>query len=774
MSGPSDFKWRWPALAALIVVLVVLAPGVKKASVPDNALTVWFLETDPQLAAYNDFQQTFGNDEVILLGIHAPEGIFEPQLLGRVARLIGDIETVDGVARVYSIFNMKDARAAADGTIEFDLVFPEVFLESAEQLDEDVLEEAAARVLGNPLFRDRFVTADGTRTVLWVQMDVMDDIDLYRDAIVDEVRALAHEQLDDIEHALGGVGVIYSGLNKLTTHDFGLFISITYLLMFGALGFIFRSWRLVLAAVGVITAGTIAALGVYGLAGHRLNMVTVVVPTMIIVLATADAVHFPTAFFQAATDREASRSEVIRRTLRHVLAPCILTTVTTMAGFLALASAPMAVIRDLGIYSAIGIGTALVACVIFMVIAFHGEKARVEAPERGRSARFLAGVLGLLTRRPAALGAISVLVLVLAGIGWSRVKNDTYTLGYLPDDNEVVMDHEALESGWGAYAPLDFMVTPADGLRMDDPEILEGLERFVTSASELPEIRSGFSLHTVFRRMAQVFDVSEDEPMSTAGWAQLSDLLRSIRFEWDPEHPNYQENILAPLTSRDYTQGRVTLVGSMMSARNLALLLDQLSVVADEAFGDSAEVAASGYPPLYTRIIDYVMASQIRSFFLAVAIIFLLMLIALRSVRLALISLPPNLFPVAVMMGVMGALDIHLDVATATVAAIVIGVAVDDTVHFLYAWRKAERQGLDWHASVEHTFRIAGRAAIVTTILLLVGFPVLMLGQVRTVFYFGLLTSVAAVAALYADLIILPLLLRLFPSRRTVKQNGGS
>jgi len=380
----------------------------------------------------------------------------------------------------------------------------------------------------------------------------------------------------------------------------------------------------------------------------------------------------------------------------------------------------------------------------------------------------------LVTKHPNLLGGLSLVILVLAGIGWSRVVNDTYTLGYLPDHNEVVVDHEALESGWGAYAPLDFTVTPAEGHRMDDPEILDGLERFVTAASTLPEIRSGFSLHTVFRRMAQVFGVSEDEPMTTARWAQLSDLLRGVRFEWDRADPDYRENILAPLTSQDYTQGRITLVGSMMSARDLAVLLDELSELADDTFGSTAEVAPSGYPPLYTRIIDYVMASQIRSFFLAVGIIFVLMLIALRSVRLALISLPPNLFPVAVMMGVMGALNIHLDVATATVAAIVIGVAVDDTVHFLYAWRKAERQGLDWHASVERTFRIAGRAAVVTTILLLVGFPILMLGQVRTVFYFGLLTSVAAVAALYADLVILPLLLRLFPSRRVANETSGA
>jgi len=141
-----------------------------------------------------------------------------------------------------------------------------------------------------------------------------------------------------------------------------------------------------------------------------------------------------------------------------------------------------------------------------------------------------------------------------------------------------------------------------------------------------------------------------------------------------------------------------------------------------------------------------------------------LMLLWLRSFRLALISLPPNVFPVLVMMGVMSALDIHLDVATATVAAIVIGVAIDDTVHFLHCWRDAEREGLSWENALERTYSRAGAAAVTTTTLLLLGYPVLMLASVKTVVYFGLLTTIAAAAALFGDLVILPLLLRAFPA----------
>ena len=138
------------------------------------------------------------------------------------------------------------------------------------------------------------------------------------------------------------------------------------------------------------------------------------------------------------------------------------------------------------------------------------------------------------------------------------------------------------------------------------------------------------------------------------------------------------------------------------------------------------------------------------------------MLTWLRSLRLALISIVPNCFPVLFMLGAMGILGIDLDIGTATVGAIVLGISIDDTIHFLHYWQQAEKDGLSWEACLKRTFKRAGTAAIMTTLLLVIGYPVLMLADVATVFYFGLLTTVAALAAIYGDLVMLPLLLKVF------------
>ncbi len=735
------YRFRWGLALILIALAVVMGPNAQRAAVPDNALTVWFLETDPQLIAYHQFHDAFGNDEVVLVHLRDDDGVLEPASLSTIDRLQGELEEIEGVHEVRSVLNVSDARIIGGGL-------------SFDQLGTEPSDEAKASVMDSAIFKHRLVSEDGTQTMLWVQMAVMDDIDLRRDAIIDDIRWTTEKVLGpDRDVPLAGIGVIYSGLNKITQHDFGLFVGVGYLLMFGAMGWVFRSARTVFAAMGVIIVGTMAALGAYGGAGHRLNMITVVLPTLIIVLGVADAVHFPTAFAELRRrEPNLATPELIVRGLRKVFLPCLFTTLTTMAGFLALASSPMAVIRHLGVYSAIGLFAALLASAVFMSLA--GPREAVAMPGVDR---LLAVCRRWVSeRRP----AVAVVATCLAIFGAWPVVNDTYTLGYLPDDHEVVRDHETIEASWGYYTPLNFILRPSGDRKVEHHEVIAALERFERAAVQLPQIKSGFGVHTVYRRMASVFDPQLDPlaPLTRPMVAQLGDVfVRSLdRDERDQ------------LLKRDGSMARILLIGEMGSARSLDALLTEVDAIARRELAGVATLESAGYPPLYVRIIDHVMTSQIRGFGLALTLIFTLMLLWTRSLRLALISLVPNVFPVLVMRGVMGALDIHLDIATATVAAIVIGVAIDDTIHFLHHWRDAERRGLSWADAVDYTYAHAGRAAVVTTFLLLAGYPVLMLASVKTVIYFGLLTTISALAALFADLLLLPLILSAFPARGEV------
>ena len=752
-------KFRWAAFGLLVVVAGAVSPGLETAMVPDNALTVWFLETDPKLKEYYAFQDDFGNDEVILLEVQRPDGIFTKEALEQIKTLSERLKSIQGVDRVSSLVTLDDS-FLIDGALTFERAVPEEIPTDPEQLKS--IEE---RLVNNMLFTGRLISPDGKRAMLWVQMGEVSEIDVRRDAIVAQVRNVADEILGDTPHPMGGIGVIYSGLNVETQADAGTFVPLSYLLLFIALWWVFRSMRLVLAALGVVTLSSVVCLGIYGLLGNQINTVTVVLPNLIIVIGLADAVHFPAAFARELRDASGrSRFDIVKDSIGQVFVPCLFTTVTTMVGFLALATSPMDVIRKLGIYGALGIGVALIASVVFMAVVFFYMPDSVRESRQPWIMNFLNKLSALLVNNTRLVGALALFVSLVSLYGASLVVSDTDSIGYLPDTSRVVQDHRALEAGWGLYTPFEFVVTPSDGYKANSPEILNGIEDFVKKAEELEAVRSGFSLTKIYRRMSEVLGATPEmltQPMSSGMAAQLGMVLDFQRYEWDTNEPEYHDNILAPFRNQDASLGRVTLIVPQMTASGFASVYADLEPIAKESFGEYASLEPAGYMPLYITIIDYVLQSQITSFYLALFLIFLLMLVWLRSWRLAFVSLVPNVFPVVVMMGVMGFLGIHLDLGTATVAAIVLGVAIDDTVHFLHYWREAESQKMSWEECLKYTFERAGEPATVTTVLLMVGFPVLMLAGVSSVVYFGLLTTIAALAAIFADVIILPLILKL-------------
>lgn len=745
-------RFRWLALIALLVGTAGVLRGLETAMVPDNAMSVWFLDTDPALAQYREFQQRFGNDEVALLHIQFPDGVYRPGTLDTLRSLGSQIEALPGVERVYSIANASTL-AITPGGAAISSVLPE------DLANPQTLASAAESLLRNPLIVGHFVNEDADQAMLWVEMEVSDDFDTRRDSIIAAVRETADLVLTDRVQHLAGVGVLYTGLNEVTEKDFGTFLGLGFLLLFAMMGWVFRSVLFTVTSMLVVTLAMLVMFGIFGLMGKQINMVTSVLPIVVMVLGIADVVHFPAAFVRL---RRANPDKPVRDialdSLREVFWPCLLTTVTTIAGFLALVSAPMAVVRDLGLFAAIGVATALLASLVLMATAFMLVRDKVTLPFHRHIDAFTGGCRRLV-RQPGRLTWAFILgtaVVIAAGV--NRIEVDTFTLGYLPDTHQVVTDHEAIEEAWGSYNVLEFIVRPANNLSIEDPAILVAMNKFVKWAKQDSRIRAGLSLDTFYRQL--IPDSDNDMPLTSeqlnsVGWDELEPPL-----EWDRSKSAFRDNALAAFRTEDGNLGRIKLIGGMLSASQLSDLLEHMKTLADDAMGDLGSIEASGYLPLYTRIIDHVMTSQIRSFALALGIIFLVLLVGLRSIRLAAIGILANLFPVMVMFAVMGFADIDLDIATAGIAAIVIGVAVDDTVHFLWAWREAEGRGMDWEEALDYSYDRAGRPAVITSILLVAGYAVLMAGAGATVFYFGLLTTVAAVAALLGDLVLLPLLLK--------------
>lgn len=551
-------QFRWLALLALILGTLSVLRGVEPAMVPDNAMSVWFLDTDPALEQYREFQQRFGNDEIALLHIQFPEGVYTTESLGTLRTLGAQIEALAGVERVYSVAQISMLTVTPSGPV-MARALPENPGNSTEMT---AVVESLRR---NPLIVGHFVNESADQAMLWVEMEVSNDFDTRRDSIISSLRAAADDVLQDREHHLAGVGVLYSGLNEITQKDFSTFLGLGFLLLFAVMGWVFRSAWFTLTAMLVVTVAVLVMFGIFGLMGKQINMVTSVLPVVVMVLGIADVVHFPTAFVRLRrANPDQSRRVIAVESLRQVIWPCVLTTVTTVAGFLALVSAPMAVVRELGLFAAIGIATALLASLILMAVVFVLLPDKVTLPSHQRIDAFTDGCRRLVQQRGTMAWALIIIIVVVMGAGANRVEVDTFTLGYLPDTHEVVTDHNVIEETWGSYNVLEFVVRPANNRSVEDPAILAAMNSFVNRAIEDERIRDGVSLDTLYRQF--VPDSAKNIPLTReqVNSVHLDQLEPPL--QWDRSKAGFLDNSLAAFRTEDGRLGRIRFTGSMLSA----------------------------------------------------------------------------------------------------------------------------------------------------------------------------------------------------------------
>lgn len=779
--------WRWWLLAAIVVATLVFSPYLQQASVANNSLSAWFLEDDPKVKDYYYFHDTFANDEVILLKINFKESVFTNSNLNYLRRLIGKLSAVDGVFQIHSILSVQDSIDNGDG-LNFEKLIPPPEPPSFEvDLDDDSLRRIAQLASDNDLIHQRFVDDGQRQTLIWIEPIASRDFDFKRAAITREISRIFSEYLsgdmsDNNSSAeafgLGGLSIIYTALNDITQREAGKFFSLAYLLLLIAMILLIRQWKIILAALITIGLSSTLTFGLYGFFGYQMSLLTVMLPTIVLIIGLTDLIHFPVAHTaqqeeqsnHAVAHSKKSAEQMAINSIAKVLLPCFLTTLTTVFGFLSLALSPMAIIREYAIFTAIGIMLAFFIAVVMMAITLTSIPSYKLPALRGLSSA-LKFFSGLLINHPKKLAAGFVLSVPIAVWAMTFLKVDTYTLGYFDSRAQVVRDHNFISDQWGAYGTVEFMLLPKDGENIDDAALLNSLATFALKLKDIEGFHQSYHFDRLYQRMIQVFtDTPPRTALSDDLIEQLNLMLDGEFLVWDKQDPEYTDNFLSVFTTKDKSLGRLTVIADIVSAQTMKRSIDQAYQLAETHLADYAEIKITGYAPLYIQIIDYVMSVQMRSLIYVVVMLFLVFLLWTRSLVISVISLIPNIFPALAMFSTMAILGINLDIGTVIIAAIVIGISIDDTIHFLHHWREAEKQGLTWHENIEHTYRYAGRAMMLTTILFLFGFPVMMLSELKTVFYFGLLTTVAVVSAIIADLLLFPLLLRWCPAGKTPRR----
>jgi hypothetical protein len=460
----------------------------------------------------------------------------------------------------------------------------------------------------------------------------------------------------------------------------------------------------------------------------------------VIVVCTADCVHL-LVYAANLPDTLTPRERTVR-TLGHLATPCLVTTLTTAAGFASLASSSMAIVRTLGIFSAIGVGVGLVVAFIGCAVALPHDAMLPSRPPDSWLQRVVDGTVDFGVRRWRPVVGVATVGLIGASLGLGFIQADTNPIGYLFPDHRVRQDSNFIERTLGPYAPLEFLVRADSSVTA--PSLLRAVGEWQERVQASGVVGWHYSPVDELRRLhAALPDGTASVP---EGARRVSGLIRLGSRELP---------YLADLRAHP-DQLRVTFGVPVQSADGLRRTLDSITTAA--RLPDHATLEPTGYLPLYVRMMSLLTDSLVSSFGLALLVILSMIGLLFRSVQAVLLSLLPNGLPVLLALGLMGWLAVPLDAATMTIAAVVFGLVVDDTIHLLHRYATALEDASVVEA-IQVSARDAGRRMAITTTVLAGGFLVLCFAQIQSIVWLGLLSTVAIVAALVADVLVLPALL---------------
>ncbi len=696
----AKFIWHWRFLLAAICIAVTALAGTQLAALTvSNSLEIWYPENDPELIQYREFQDQYGNDEVVIAAVTSEDGFDHEDgdsLLGELTDGLFDIPGVASVSsRITVPLSLKNAR-------------------------------------------DRLLSKDGRTTVLIVQMMAGADIEAQRHRILEDIKATF--ETFDLPYYLAGYGVVYDALNEESTLGATTLIISAHALMILLLWIFFRKLfpvAVTLLAVGVAIVWT---MGLYVALGRQLNMVTMVLPTLVLVIGIADCVHLLRAV--ATESKDLPQAERIIGALATTLPPCFMTSVTTAAGFLALTTSSLPIVRDLGLFGAIGMLCAFVASFVLLTAALTWS-ATEPKPGNGHFDRLAARMSSVGLKHPARTAGAFVVAASIFLFGLSEVVVDTDSYGYLKKDHVIRRDSDFIQNTMGPYVPVDFIVSaPVNVLATDVLDAIQAWQIKVVSEGGI-----GWSWS-----LLDALGIEQGVAPSSLPADQIRSRLDQIR--------RYSPLTVASMIAGD-TELRISFGTEVMSARTVQELMDRVQGYAE--LPEGIELRPAGYTPLYTRIVDEIVSSQIKGFATALALIVILLGLGMRSLRRVALAIPANLFPVLLTLGLMGFTGIPLDVATATIATVILGLVVDDTVHILRP--QAAITNVRLSDSLLASSRKSGGTLLMTSVILSLGFLILGLAEIRSISWFGFLTSFAMAVAIITDLMLLPALARLADNR---------
>ena len=746
------------AAGALAAVSLYHASHVKF----DSSVEGWFLEGDPNITEYNKFLERFVGDEISVIGVFAPD-VFDPRVMEAIDRLTRVAVTVPYAHRVQSLTNIK----IFDNQGEALEIRPLV-----RSLPTSASESRALRAeaLQNPLLVGILLDKKARVTTIVVELTGGPDLMVRKVAQAEALeqairqenqRATAGGREAPFQLRLSGTPVLDKAFYDYNERDFRLMLPVCTVVVLLLAFLIFRNLLLTVIPMLVVSLSLLLTFGVMGALDIQANILSSMVAVLILAVGVADAVHV-LADYRRFLAQGLPRAEALERTIEDLFIPCLFTSITTAAGFLSLLYSDLQPIRQAGWLAALGVTLAFVLSMTLipaMLSFFKVSPARLGHGWVNSLVNNLAQRLGSLSRVAnlrVLLISASLVVAVIVRLAVGGMEVGTNPLEYFRQGDVVRAATEQIDEQLGGTTSIELTIR-ARGEGLKDPRVLRKLEKLQLWFEELPGVSRALSVVDYLKELNRVLHGGDRKyfklPDSREAVAQYYLLLEG-------------EDDFGSMVQENYSLGRMTARVSFSDADALSRKLPLVERrLAQDFNGPNLQASLTGFVKLMGDMETYLIRSQVRSMIIAFLVITVMMFILLRSVRLGLFAMIPNLVPIILGLGFMAVVGISLDPGTVMIGSIALGLVVDDTVHFLVQLKRQKKKDGDMQAAITRALKVSGKPIIFTSIILVAGFCVSTLGSFNPNVNFGLISAVIIVLALTADLVMLPAALRILSPR---------
>ncbi len=742
-------RHRWLVVALATVLMLAVTAGARFITVTSDYL-VLFRDDNPQLLAFQALENTYSATDRALIAVAPREGsVFTREALGAIVELTDAAWEAPYSSRVDSLTNYSHSEALG----EDDLVVAPL-VEDASVLSDADLARVQTIALDAIEIVGRLVSRDGSTAGVVINFILPENRDEAVTEVIEHLETLlghARARHPGIDYYMTGDIALNHAFAEATADDLQTLTPIVFLIIVVLTSLFLRSILGTAAIVAVLMFAVNTTMGFAGWLGVVFSPTSSGVPIIVTVIAVADSIHVVTAVLLAMR-RGLDRNAAIAESLRINTYPIFLTSVTTAIGFLSLNSADSPPFHDLGNYVAFGVLCAFVYTMTLLPALLTLLPLRARRSQPGQTAYFDRFADFVVARRTVLLWSVSAAVVVLA-TGVPRIELSDNLTQYFDERYEFRRDSDYVAQNLTSLDRLEYSLDAGRESGIADPEYLRTVDALAEWFREQPDVTYVQSFPDIMKRLNK--NMHGDDP-AFYRLPDDGDLAAQYLLLYELSLP-----FGADLNDRiDVAKSATRLVVSTSRSWSRELReLDERAQVWIRANAPGFAAEASGLSIMSAHVSQRSIDSMLGGTIFAMVLISFILIFIFRSIRIGLLSLAPNFIPAIMSFGLWGYLVGHVGIAASVVVAIVFGIIVDDTIHFLSEYLKARREGLSAEEAVRSSFHVVGQALLTTTVVLAAGFMTFATSGFEVSWSLGLLVTMTILLALAADFLLLPTLL---------------